>query len=191
MLWLHLRASSPRAFRAPTPPCPRSPILTIGAILARSQTSSTLSLYFMSLAASLTVLIGVSRIYLGVHYPTDVLAGWCIGGAWALGCWAVSVRFRSVGQLVPHGTARSRLGARTEQEVESLCQQSASFCTARRRATLGCEMRFTRFGRTVTRGSARYMGAGRRRAIDGRSGCRRRRGQSQLHRRRRRRRHDQ
>jgi undecaprenyl-diphosphatase len=74
--------------------------LTIGAILARSQSSSTVSLYFMLLAAFLTVLIGVSRIYLGVHYPTDVLAGWCIGAAWALGCWAVSARFQSVGQRV-------------------------------------------------------------------------------------------
>jgi undecaprenyl-diphosphatase len=75
--------------------------LIIGAILARSQFSSTISLYFMSLAVFLTVLIGVSRIYLGVHYPTDVLAGWCIGAAWALGCWAVSARFRRVGQFVP------------------------------------------------------------------------------------------
>ena len=57
--------------------------LTIGAILARRQPSSTLSLYFMSLAVFLTVLIGASRIYLGVHYLTDVLAGWCIGAAWA------------------------------------------------------------------------------------------------------------
>ena len=79
--------------------------LTIGAILARSQSSSTLSLYFMSLAAFLTVLIGVSRIYLGVHYPTDVLAGWCVGAAWALGCWSTMARWQSVGgQLVPHGT---------------------------------------------------------------------------------------
>jgi undecaprenyl-diphosphatase len=74
--------------------------LTIGAILARSQSSAKTSLYFMSLAACLTVLIGVSRIYLGVHYPTDVLAGWCIGAAWALGCWAVSARFQSVGRPV-------------------------------------------------------------------------------------------
>jgi undecaprenyl-diphosphatase len=75
--------------------------LTIGAILARSQASPTISVYFLSLAGFLTVLIGVSRIYLGVHYPTDVLAGWCIGAAWALGCWAVSARFQSRGQLVP------------------------------------------------------------------------------------------
>jgi undecaprenyl-diphosphatase len=75
--------------------------LTIGASLARGQSSSTIRLYFMLLAAFLTVLIGVSRIYLGVHYPTDVLAGWCIGAAWALGCWAVTARFESVGQFVP------------------------------------------------------------------------------------------
>ncbi len=43
--------------------------LTIGALLARSQPSFKVGLYVMSLAAFLTVLIGMSRIYLGVHYP--------------------------------------------------------------------------------------------------------------------------
>jgi len=64
--------------------------LTMGVILARTQSSVTIGLYFIAVAAFLTVLIGVSRIYLGVHYPTDVLAGWCIGIAWATGCWAVA-----------------------------------------------------------------------------------------------------
>jgi undecaprenyl-diphosphatase len=77
--------------------------LTIGAILARSQPLSTISVYFLSLAAFLTMLIGVSRIYLGVHYPTDVLAGWCIGAAWAMGCWAIMTHLQSVGQVESPG----------------------------------------------------------------------------------------
>jgi undecaprenyl-diphosphatase len=63
--------------------------LTIAALLAQSQSSPRMSIYFIVLAAILTILIGVSRIYLGVHYPTDVLGGWCIGSAWALGCWVL------------------------------------------------------------------------------------------------------
>jgi undecaprenyl-diphosphatase len=77
--------------------------LTIGAVLARSQPSSTISVYFMSLAVFLTVLIGISRIYLGVHYPTDVLGGWCIGAAWAMGCWAIMAHLQTVGQVESPG----------------------------------------------------------------------------------------
>jgi undecaprenyl-diphosphatase len=61
--------------------------LTIAALLARSQSSSRIGRYFVIVAALLTILIGISRVYLGVHYPTDVLGGWCVGAAWALGCW--------------------------------------------------------------------------------------------------------
>ena len=64
--------------------------LTVGVLLARAQPSPTGELYFIALAAFLTVLIGASRIYLGVHYPTDVLGGWCIGVAWAMTCGVVA-----------------------------------------------------------------------------------------------------
>lgn len=67
--------------------------LTMAALLARMTASRRLRYYLMAVAATLTCLIGVSRIYLGVHYPTDILAGWCIGSAWAVLCWAVLTRF--------------------------------------------------------------------------------------------------
>lgn len=64
--------------------------LTIAAILSETQTSKAVRLYLISLAIVLCVLIGVSRIYLGVHWPSDVAAGWAAGAAWALLFWIVT-----------------------------------------------------------------------------------------------------
>ena len=68
--------------------------LTLGALLTRLNPSRRVRIYFMSVGVLLTLLVGISRIYLGVHYPTDVLAGWCIGAAWALVCWALMTRLQ-------------------------------------------------------------------------------------------------
>ena len=73
--------------------------LTIGALLSRAFPAATLSVYFMALAVLLTALVGSSRVYLGVHYPTDVLAGWCIGAAWAIFCWVLMVWLQRQGRV--------------------------------------------------------------------------------------------
>ena len=75
--------------------------LTIAALLARAYPSPILDVYFVSLAALLTVLIGLSRIYLGVHFPTDILGGWCVGTAWAIGCWVLLAWLQQAGQIEP------------------------------------------------------------------------------------------
>jgi undecaprenyl-diphosphatase len=75
--------------------------LTLGALLARIHSEISVRIYFMALAALLTILVGLSRIYLGVHYPTDVLAGWCIGTAWAMGCWVFMAWLQRRGQVEP------------------------------------------------------------------------------------------
>jgi len=60
--------------------------LTLGALLARAQDGRRQQIYLFGVAVFVAVAVGLSRIYLGVHWPTDVLAGWSVGAAWAMGC---------------------------------------------------------------------------------------------------------
>jgi undecaprenyl-diphosphatase len=79
--------------------------LTLGALLARVQPRLVLKLYLLGLAILLTVMVGVSRVYLGVHWPTDVLAGWAVGAAWALLCWATALWLQRRGRVEGPGPA--------------------------------------------------------------------------------------
>lgn len=58
--------------------------LTIAALASDVEPSLRVRIYIMTVAMTLTVLIGISRLYLGVHWPSDVVAGWALGAGWAL-----------------------------------------------------------------------------------------------------------
>ncbi len=65
-------------------------LLSIAALLSSVQRRRRVKAYLFSAAVTLMVLVGISRVYLGVHWPSDVLAGWSLGAAWALLCVLVS-----------------------------------------------------------------------------------------------------
>lgn len=68
--------------------------LTLGALLAAGARRRRHRAYILTMAVLLALLVGLSRVWLGVHWPTDVLAGWCLGAAWAMACWLALRRWR-------------------------------------------------------------------------------------------------
>ncbi|MFO1155676.1 MAG: phosphatase PAP2 family protein [Rhodospirillales bacterium] len=80
--------------------------LTLGALLARTQPRRRVKAYLLTSAVLLTLLVGTSRVYLGVHWPTDVLAGWWAGAGWAMLCRAVLRRLQRRGTVEQEGAGR-------------------------------------------------------------------------------------
>jgi undecaprenyl-diphosphatase len=89
----HLRVVSSSSF--PSGHARESAIvyLTLGVILMRASDRTATKIYVFAVAVTLTLLAGVSRLYLGVHYPTDIVGGWIVGFSWASICWLAAKRF--------------------------------------------------------------------------------------------------
>lgn len=64
--------------------------LTLAAVAIRFVPTHRVRVFILVTAILLAFVIGMSRVYLGVHWPSDVVAGWCIGAAWAALCWLIA-----------------------------------------------------------------------------------------------------
>lgn len=75
--------------------------LTLAVMLARAQPQLRLKAYLFIVAVLITVAVGISRVYVGVHWPSDVLAGWTAGAAWASFCWLLAAWLQRRGAMEP------------------------------------------------------------------------------------------
>lgn len=71
--------------------------LTLGSLVSRLVEGLRAKIYVLSVGVTFAFLVGVSRVYIGVHYPTDVLAGWTVGLIWALVCWLATRHLQRIG----------------------------------------------------------------------------------------------
>lgn len=84
--------------------------LMVAAMAARFVPDFRLRILVISMSVGVALIIGLTRVYLGVHWPSDIVAGWAMGGAWAGLCWWVAAPYldgtksdkESAGQQVPY-----------------------------------------------------------------------------------------
>jgi undecaprenyl-diphosphatase len=97
----HLTDVSSASFPSGHSALSASVYLTLGGLLASNVRSRRLKAYFLFVAILVTVMVGASRVYLGVHYPSDVLAGWTTGLIWAIIVWFLGRHLQRRGAVEP------------------------------------------------------------------------------------------
>jgi undecaprenyl-diphosphatase len=73
--------------------------LTLGMVASRFVPRRRLKVLLIGVAMLVTAAVGVSRVYLGVHWPSDVLGGWAVGASWALVCWCAAIWLQDHGVI--------------------------------------------------------------------------------------------
>ena len=64
--------------------------LSLGVMLTRAFPRKRLKAFVLGVAGLLAILVGLTRVYLGAHWASDVLAGWSVGAAWAMALWLLA-----------------------------------------------------------------------------------------------------
>jgi len=90
----HLVEASSKSFPSGHATSAAAVYLTLGLLLANIAETRAQRTYILACAITLAILIGASRVYLGVHYPSDVLAGWSLGAGWASAVWLAAWRLK-------------------------------------------------------------------------------------------------
>ncbi len=91
--------------------------LTLGVLLARGHRQKRIKGFFVAMALFLAGIVGITRVYLGVHWPTDVLAGWTAGATWAVLCWLLARWLQRRGELSPELPANEELQGEEGEEA--------------------------------------------------------------------------
>lgn len=73
--------------------------LTLGMVASRFVPRRRLKVLLIGVAMLVTAAVGASRVYLGVHWPSDVLGGWAVGASWALVCWCAAIWLQDHGVI--------------------------------------------------------------------------------------------
>jgi undecaprenyl-diphosphatase len=77
--------------------------LTVAVMMTRAFPRRRLKAYVLGVGMVFALMVGLTRVYLGAHWATDVMAGWCVGAAWAVALWLVSYAVERR-QAVHHAT---------------------------------------------------------------------------------------